>query len=79
VVQVRVLEVDAKRKRISLSMRSEKDRPDKRDTAKAPAKEHGRSRQTAPKRGQPKTPRQKPAASDGALALALSKALSRKA
>ena len=79
VVQVRVLEVDVKRKRISLSMRSEEGSSDKRDAAKAAAKESGQGQKTVPKRGKPKTPKQKkPAASDSALALALSEALSRK-
>ncbi|MGI9437009.1 MAG: Tex family protein, partial [Geminicoccaceae bacterium] len=78
VVQVRVLEVDAKRKRISLSMRSEMEKSDKPDAAKVPVKEGGRSQKKAPKRGQPKTPKQKPAVTDGPLALALSAALSRK-
>jgi uncharacterized protein len=78
VVEVRVLEVDVKRKRISLSMRNEKESSGKRDAAKAPAKDRGGSRQAVSKRGQPKIPKQKPAASDSALALALSEALSRK-
>lgn len=78
VVQVRVLDVDVKRKRISLSMRSESAKPAKRDAAKAPAREGGKDRPTSPKRARPKTPKQKPAASDSALALALSAALSRK-
>ena len=78
VVQVRVLEVDVKRKRISLFMRSEADKSGKRDVAKAPPKDGGRSQKKAPKHNQSKTPKQKPAATDGALALALSAALSRK-
>jgi len=82
VVKVRVLEIDAKRKRISLSMRSEG------DTSKATAQKEP----TAPKRQQHRRPearpdkqarskpqrQQKPAAADGALALALSAALSKK-
>jgi len=79
VVEVRILDVDVKRKRISLSMRSESAKPAKRDAAaKAPAREGGQDRPTSPKRVRPKTPKQKPAASDSVLALALSAALSRK-
>jgi uncharacterized protein len=78
VVKVRVLEVDVKRKRISLSMRSEAEKPAKRSRTKTQAREGGQDRQTPTKPARPNMPKQKPAASDSALALALSAALSRK-
>jgi uncharacterized protein len=67
VVEVRVLEVDLKRKRISLSMR-------KHD---APAKARPAERKASAARA-PTRPSKPPAAGDGALAAALSAALARK-
>jgi uncharacterized protein len=78
VVKVRVLDVDVKRKRISLSMRSEAEKPAKLSRTKTQAREGGQDRQTPTKPARPNMPKQKPAASDSALALALSAALSRK-
>ncbi len=87
VVKVRVLEVDVKRKRISLSMKSEAVQPNKQDGNKPPEQVLGKNRQKPSKRrqerGQATTPqastqKPKPAAADGALALALTAALSRK-
>ena len=86
VVKVRVLEVDVKRKRISLSMRSEGERPagqtKGKDSSDRSSQKSGRDQRRQNKEASPKKPRptqkQKPAAADGALALALSAALSRK-
>jgi len=78
VVKVRVLEVDVKRKRISLSMRSEAEKPAKRDKGKPSPKKSTQEQQRSTKHPGPKTPKQKPAAADGAMALALSAALARK-
>jgi uncharacterized protein len=73
VVEVRVLEVDLKRKRISLSMRKQ-DAPAKptRQERPAPAARPPRSPRPA------KTPSKPPPAPDGALATALSAAFARK-
>ena len=78
VVKVRVLDVDVKRKRISLSMRSEAEKPAKRDKGKPSPKKGARDQKRSIKQARPKSPKQKPAGGDGALALALSAALSRK-
>ncbi len=88
VVKVRVLEVDVKRKRISLSMKSEADNSADRTGARASPKK-GDQEQKRPNRqgrGNPgkgnqsrgKGPKRQPAAPDGALAQALSAALARK-
>ncbi len=78
VVKVRVLEVDPKRKRISLSMRSDAEKPAAPNAAKTSVEEPGRNRRKAPKRARQKIPEKQSAKPDGALALALSAALSGK-
>ncbi len=78
VVKVRVLEVDVKRKRISLSMRAEVEKPAEREKGKPSSKGNAQSQQRSNKHARPKTPKQKPNEPDSALALALSAALSRK-
>ncbi len=68
VVEVRVLEVDLKRKRISLSMRKQG----------GPAKARPAERKAPAVRAPKKSAAQPPPAGDGALAVALSAALARK-
>jgi uncharacterized protein len=73
VVEVRVLEVDLKRKRISLSMRKQ-DAPAKPTRQERPAPAARPPRPPRPA----KTPSKPPPAADGALATALSAAFARK-
>ncbi len=76
VVKVRVLEVDLKRKRISLSMRSEIAQPAKLQTSNKPSKKRVQDKRQSSNKAQPATPKQRPVPADSAMALALSAALS---
>ncbi len=79
VIKVRVLEVDAKRKRISLSMRNSAGKPAEQQKAAGTSNEkRDKTKRKNPKQARAKTPKQQPAKADGALALALSAALSGK-
>lgn len=84
VVKVRVLEVDVKRKRISLSMRSDAEKPKAERTPQPPSRPVKKNRPASSDRQQHQRKKaqnrevQKPVAADGALALALSAALSKK-
>jgi uncharacterized protein len=66
VVKVRVLDVDLKHKRISLSMRSEAGKPAKRNKDKPSPKMSIQDQKGPTKHSRPKTPKHKPAAADGA-------------